>query len=298
MASVPETGDTEQIEKYLLDALGVIRDHALLSAEVNWDAVYAEARETAGRARGYAGTHRLLHRTLRQAGGQHSHLVPPYPIPGRPRPPEVDPKLPEGRITRSAGVIGLPGLSSRRGLPRDYVTTGERLIRELAGARPQGWVVDLRDNHGGNMWPMLAAIAGLLDRGILGYTDRPGGTRVPWLRNRRSISLGREPLARCRARRVRRDGTPVAVLTSERTASAGEAVLIALRSRPPVRTFGTATAGLTTSNGTHLLRDGTRLVISTGYLADLDGRRIGGPIQPDQHEADPLAAAVAWASDQ
>jgi carboxyl-terminal processing protease len=296
-----EPRSIEEIEQYALDALGVIRDRALFSADVDWDAVYAEARETAGNARSYAGTHRLLHRTLRQAGGRHSHLVPPYPIPGRPQPPETEPKLPEGRRSGAVGVISLPELPRRLRQPHDYVTAGERLISELARDRPRGWVVDLRDNNGGNMWPMLAAVAGLLDPGVLGYMDRPGATPVPWQLNQRSVSLGRRALARCQARRVRRDGMPLAVLISERTASSGEAVLIALRSRPPVRTFGTATAGLTTSNGTHALRDGTRLIISRGYMADVAGRRIDGPIQPDElvaDEDDPLAAAAEWISGQ
>jgi carboxyl-terminal processing protease len=299
-ASLPEPGDAVQISRYLLDALGTIRHHALFSAAVDWDEVCAEARETAARAGSYADTHQLLRRVLKQAGGRHSHLIPPRPVPGGPGPPAGNPELPEGLITGAAGVLSLPRLSRRANLSRDFITTGERVIRELAGARPRGWVVDLRDNTGGDMWPMLAAVAGLLDPGVLGYFDRPG-VRRPWLRNRRSVSLGAGHMARCRARRVRGRGVPVAVLTSARTASAGEAVLVALRSRPPVRTFGAATAGFTTGNATHLLPDGASLAISTSYYADAAGQVIDGPVQPDElieADADPMAAALAWVSAQ
>jgi hypothetical protein len=64
-----------RVEKYLADALKVIQREALYSASVDWDAVHAEARETVAQARSYAGTHRLLYRVLKQAGGDHSHMV-------------------------------------------------------------------------------------------------------------------------------------------------------------------------------------------------------------------------------
>jgi len=49
----------------------------------------------------------------------------------------------------------------------------------------------------------------------------------------------------------------VAVLTSGRTASAGEAVAIAFQGQPGVRLIGAPTAGFTTGNRTHIMRDGT-----------------------------------------
>ena len=36
-----------------------------------------------------------------------------------------------------------------------------------------GWIVDLRGNGGGNMWPMLAGIGPILGEGIAGYFIDP-----------------------------------------------------------------------------------------------------------------------------
>lgn len=288
-----------QVEKYLDDALELIRAKALYSATVDWDAVHAEARETAARARSYAGTHRLLHRVLKQAGGDHSHMSLPYRIPGTPERPVVgtataspaSAPLPEGKLVERSAYVTVPRLSRRSGGPllaHRYATTGSRLVRVLAAGRPNGWIVDLRENTGGSMWPMLAAVAGLLDRGPLGHFLLPDGRKQAWNLNRRYISLDHRAIARVHGRQHRRDRTPIAILISSRTASAGEAVLVALQAQSPTRTFGAATAGMTTGNITRVLADGTRLMISTCHYADSAGRLITGSIQPDE-PADPGA---------
>ncbi len=303
-----------QIEKYLADALRVIQRKALYSASVDWDAVHAEARETAARTRSYAGTHRLLYRALKQAGGKHSHMALSYRLPGAveraaaasagtaPADGSGSPPLPEGMLIEGAAYLSLPRLSRSSGGPllaRRYATAGSRLVGRLAVPQPHGWIVDLRQNTGGNMWPMIAAVAGLLDRGVLGHFLLPDGQRQAWSLNRSHISLAGKPVARSHGRPHRRDRAPLAVLISARTASAGEAALVALQAQSPTRTFGTATAGMTTGNITHVLPDGTRLIISTCHYADSAGQLISGPIQPDE-PADPsnhqnaLTQALTW----
>jgi carboxyl-terminal processing protease len=303
-----------KIEKYLDEALRVIQRKALYSASVDWEAVHAEASETAARSRSYAGTHRLLYRVLREAGGKHSHMALSYRLPGdaeraaaagagtTPAEGSGSPLLPQGRLVEGAAYLSLPRLSRTSGGPllaRRYVTAGSRLVGGLAAPRPRGWIVDLRENTGGNMWPMIAAVAGLLDRGVLGHFLLPDGQSRAWWLRRRYISLGDKPMARVHGRPHRRDQAPLAVLISARTASAGEAALVALQTQSPTRTFGTATAGMTTGNITHMLPDGTRLMISTCHYADAAGQLISGSIQPDEpaspgNDDNALAQALAW----
>lgn len=203
-------------------------------------------------------------------------------------------------------VLRIPAFSGDRPLARRYGAAGRAVVRRLAAAGPHGWVVDLRDNGGGSMWPMLAGIGGLLVPGVLGYFAEPGGRRQEWrcrryfsLGHQRYLSLDGQPVTWLpRPRRGRRQ--PVAVLTSARTASAGEAVLVAVRSQPAVRTFGEPTVGMTTANRVFTLGDGTRLVVSFAFYADAAGRLLDGPVVPDQAEAagDAMAAALAWIGDR
>ena len=93
-------------------------------------------------------------------------------------------------------------------------------------------------------------------------------------------------------------------LIGHRTASAGEALLTAFLQRPNSATFGTSTAGLTTSVYDGLWPDGSSLAISAGRYADRRGQVIQGKIYPDHavatidstDEDSVLAAAKSWIS--
>jgi len=42
-----------------------------------------------------------------------------------------------------------------------------------------GWIVDLRGNGGGNMWPMIAGVGPVLGEGVIGYFMTPPGRPAP-----------------------------------------------------------------------------------------------------------------------
>ncbi|GAB3841141.1 S41 family peptidase [Dactylosporangium cerinum] len=166
-------------------------------------------------------------------------------------------------------------------------------MRDLAAAGPSGWVVDLRGNQGGNMWPMLGVIGSLLPDGVLGYFVPPTGPDQVWRLRQGRVLLDSRTMARTVA--PHHPGGPVAVLTDGGTGSSGEAVAVAFRGRPDVRTFGSETAGMTSANEIHPLRDGARLSVTVAWFADHHHTVCRGPLQPDESGGtDPLAAAVDW----
>lgn len=76
-----------------------------------------------------------------------------------------------------ASAIVLPGLVTGDDptAAERYITAGWALLDEQAC----GWIVDLRGNGGGNLFPMLVAIAPLLGPGpTVGYRRRDGTTDV------------------------------------------------------------------------------------------------------------------------
>jgi carboxyl-terminal processing protease len=297
----------------VVDALGLIRRTAVFSDAVDWEAVRREAEAVLGDARGFADTHAFLAAVLQRAGGRHSALVPPgAPASRRPpgRPGSQSPAhaalkvvVPTGGVMDAAGYpvgyLRLPRLPEGWGRARRYTVVGGTVLNELAAARPRGWIVDLRANIGGNMWPMLAVVAPLLPDGVLGHFVLPDGRHLTWSSERGRVRLGGRRLARSRGPAAHDGPHPVAVLTSKYTASAGEAVAVALSARPGVRLIGTPTAGFTTGNRTHLLRDGTRLRISGSHYADRHRRLVNGPVPVDEHlprndRAAALGAALSW----
>ena len=291
-----------------MGALDQIERTALFSDAVDWVAVRREAESTLSRARSYADTHAYLAEVLTQAGGRHSHLIPAGARRGvsAEAAEALGPPLPTGRLLQAAGqppvgYLKLPRLSGGRREARDYVAAGAKLLDSLAASepKPHGWIVDLRYNVGGNMWPMIAVAAPLLPDGVLGRFVLADGNILDWSMDRGHALLGRKVMSRSRSALPRLTGAPIAVLTSRFTASAGEAVVVAFRGQPGVRIFGAPTAGFTTGNCTRVLRDGSRLVITMSHYADRTGERFDGPIPVDQLIIDNspdarVLAALAW----
>ncbi|NUP53135.1 MAG: hypothetical protein HOW97_38310 [Catenulispora sp.] len=290
----------------MADALHEIRTTALFTSDVAWDDVEQEAQAVLDAADTYADTHTFLASVLHQAGGRHSHLTPP-PTSAASRQRNVrvterlGPPTPTGHLIDQDSVawLRLPRLPDGRQAARRYLADGTAVMTGLVAARPRGWIVDLRANIGGGMWPMLAVAAPLLPEGVLGHFLSPDGRVQTWSAHRGRIKLDRKTMARDRTRR-RPDGhPPIAVLTTSHTASAGEAVALAFRAQPRARLIGAPTAGMTTGNRTHVLSDGTRLRISVAHYADHDRALIQGPVPVDQHLTDnsrdvALSAALAW----
>lgn len=161
-----------------------------------------------------------------------------------------------------------------------------------------GWVVDLRGNGGGNMWPMIAGVGPLLGEGPLGYFIGPTGAETLWeYRNGASLSGGVAVARVTTPYRVRRDPPRVAVLSDNGIASSGEATLIAFRQRPNTRSFGDATCGLSTANATYPLGDGGTLTLTTSVMADRLRTPFGDSIPPDEtftNQTQAVQRAIAW----
>lgn len=200
--------------------------------------------------------------------------------------------------------ILLPGVMGSAELCQEYALAVHGLLRALEAAQPCGWVVDLRQNNGGNMWPMLAGVGPLLGEGEVGAFDYPDGQHDPWSYANGQASCGDEvviAIDRALVNAPLKLLPPVAVLTSRVTASSGEAMAVAFRGRPDARSFGTETAGLSTANLGFPLADGAVLSLTVARIADRTGTVHDGPIAPDEVVNAPkglpdqaLEAAVAW----
>ena len=74
----------------------------------------------------------------------------------------------------------------------------------------------------------------------------------------------------------------MAVLTDNRTASSGEAIVIAFRKRPLTRSFGTPTYGVSTANRGFVLSDSATIYLTVSTMADRNGNQYGYKINPDE----------------
>jgi hypothetical protein len=167
-----------------------------------------------------------------------------------------------------------------------YVDDTRRALAALP-KRTCGTIVDMRTAYGGPVGPLLEVIAAAIPRGhfVVRYVERDGRT------DEYHIDDGamRVEHATLTTRVSLRDGGPVAVLTGPMTASAGEAVALALTGTPLRRTFGLPTSGQ--SSGTIPIALPVRgyLLVAIAASVDAAGELHTGPLPVDVE-----VSGVAW----
>ena len=272
-------------------AIGIVRKNAWTRDNVDWTVVEPEVRMLAGGAEKSAEVYPAIQYLLTSLNDRHSFLMPPaattaFRTGGTANPP-IDVKALGDRI----GYLNVPGYSGGEAAAmRDFATKAHEQIAATVDRAGCGWIVDLRGNTGGNMWPMLAGLKPFLGDEPLGTFVRRESTSPPW---KAGDAVGVEPPAPLRAL----EGAWVAVLTGPRTGSSGEAVTIAFKGRPRTRSFGQPTTGLSSANGTFPLPDGAMILLTTAIEADRTGKQYGEKVDPDEIVPAPGSAPASSSSD-
>jgi len=278
--------------RYVRYALSVIEDNAFVRAELDWPDYRAAVIRQARGAVTVEDSYLALRYALGALGDGHSHFMTAEDMTtlaeapvgnARTGRPPIAPRweLLEGSI----GYLRLPGFAGGSHMDRVEFAEGlQDVIAELDASAVCGWIVDLRDNSGGNLWPMVAGLGPLLGDGEVGASVRPDGERRRFWYDSGRAGLGDYVQLRVRGQpyRVRRANAPVAVLTDDETASAAEILAAAFAARPRTRSFGEETRGATTGTRTFLLSDGAAIILAVASTSDRNGHIYSGPIPPDE----------------
>jgi carboxyl-terminal processing protease len=296
-AQTPDASPTAEIDPaaYLTMALDYIEANAYFSNQIDWPRMREEAQRRVEGATTTADTYDAIAYVLREAGGIHSRLVEPMLISQMAHDSPEAP-LPEGQRIGDVGYLLLPPADFGEEYPQRYADTALDVIRNIDQQPTCGWVIDLRDNSGGNMWPMLAGVEPLLGQHEAGAFVTAAGERQPWLIREGQAIRSEEAVTSMDTYDLQQPDPPVAVITGPRTASAGEAVVVAFRGRDDTRSFGAPTRGFPTANMTQIMPDGAALAVTVALMADRTGQSYDAAIQPDQPVEDDYAlqAALTW----
>lgn len=281
----------DSIQQYVSKALDIMKHKSVNKSKVNWEELSRTTLEDASHARTVKETYPVLIKALQSLGDSHSRFYPAeevrqytlgYKATGQEF-PVIESKLLENKYA----YISLPGIGS---FNKDdwnlYINNFYAKVNELQKQKPKGWIVDLRDNYGGMLYPMYAAAAPFFDRkNIVGTKDAEG--TIEYF-NYRDGKFYEGPTAtqsfQLKEKQPQQIKTPVAILVNKVTGSSAEFITAAFAGQKNVKLIGVNTQGLTSGNQEYKLSDGSFLVLTIGNIVDRTGKEyriIGEGIAPD-----------------
>ena len=155
------------------------------------------------------------------------------------------------------GIINIPTLRTDVNqvdaiLHEEWVIEVNNKIESMAPKVTDGWIIDLTQNAGGNMYPMLAALSSFYNEPILGgfysvIASKPEKTVLSF--DGKSFKFnGQDFFTYKTTFKMNQNKLPVIVLIGKNTASSGEFVALALKRQKHVIIAGQESQGLATAN--------------------------------------------------
>jgi hypothetical protein len=296
--------ESSQIAKdYLSEILQVMKEHAVTRYDVDWGDLETRVSTLSANAKNIQETYPAITKALELLNTNHSSL---YSASG-----EIlayysaikceFPTVIKNPLIDNIGYISVDKFNSQDEASQvNYATSLQKQIANQDNADLIGWIVDLRNNTGGNMFPMIAGVGPLLGDNIHGFFFDANEETIRWGYENGYAYLGEDIIVTVNTPYILLNPLPkIAVLSSRRLASSGEATLIAFKKKSNVRVFGTDSCGLSTGNKGFTLSDGSMLILTTSIMADSDQQKYGGRVPVDQKESpeEVLAKAIEWLQD-
>ena len=282
-------GMSEGAASYLNRALDIMQKHSVNRKKIDWPALRRRAIRNAGNAKTPKDTYDAIEVALYNLGDHHSSFFSPGSSPLSPTQSgntsdETFTKPTGKKLAGEIGYVSIPSFEGKGAYATRFADALQGAVKRADGGGVCGWIVDLRGNPGGNMWPMLAGIGPVLGEGQVGTFVGPDGKRERWYYAGGASRLDGHVETRVGggAYQLHHPHPPVAVLIGSGTASSGEAIAVAFRGRKDTRFFGYPTRGVPTANDVFRLPDGAGLLLTVAADADREGRTYWAPINPDE----------------
>lgn len=273
-------------KQYVADAVQKM-DNGIYATGDEWAKARADALERAKTIDAYEAAYPILEDALFVAGGKHSEIVSK----------EVQDEdvakqeMPTISLNQNGILIlKLPAYTPISGIGQEYADTVIQFIQEHRD-QIQAVILDIRDNTGGDMGPMIAAVSSFLPDGDVMYFNTRGNKSPVSLTDGQVTGGG----SSVKVENVKLEGIPVAILQNELTASSGETILLAFRGLENVKTFGKPSAGYCSCNTVFFLYDGAMMQLTVGTDVARTGEEFcDDPILPDVESENPEQDAMEW----
>ncbi|MFD2783868.1 S41 family peptidase [Hymenobacter rubripertinctus] len=286
------------VREYLEEVVGIMQANFINRATINWVVFKQNLLAQASGAQTIEQAYPAVEFAVVALGDKHTQFYGARPVKGLEMPPANQPPLyPDEPVPGDIGYIRIPWVVGSQEKLDAYIATVQAHIKALDKPALKGWIVDLRGNMGGNMWPMLVGAGPILGDDTLGYCIDANNTKTAWRYEKGKALLDGDIQAETANYYTLKSANPVvAVLTDTLTASSGEAVAVAFKARKHTRSFGTGTCGVSTSRSHFYLSDGSVILLTTAVFADRRLVRYGHSLAPDVslRPIDVVPRAIRW----
>ncbi len=294
-----KTSNTNNIspkaEKYLKEVMSLLKKESVNRHKINWDNFENEVFRVAQNSQTIKDTYPAVNYAVAQLKDNHSYFAQAIQeeenSEEKPLPTLEDEKPPAG-----IGYIRIPFCMGDERQTEQYIKFITDKIYQQNSPQIKGWIIDLRDNFGGNMWPMMAAVGSFLNTGTQGYFIDADDKAVEWRFDSGKVYADTVMLAENKHSIDLFGKNRIAVLINNKTASSGEAMAVLFKGYSSVKIFGISTFGVSTGCESFPLSDGSRINLATSIFADRNRRKYGTSIVPDFScsEKETLSTAINW----
>lgn len=158
-------------------------------------------------------------------------------------------------------------------------------INKVNSAKIKAWIIDLRVNTGGNMYPILLGLKEFIGSGDIvfgGFRNSKGESSGKWeIKEGKMLIDGIELVRKTQLKIPIKQDIPIVILTSCYTASAGEMTAISLIGRKNTFVVGEPTADYTTAVQGFEINKDAGLNLSTDYVVDRNSKVYTNNVHPD-----------------
>ncbi|HEY5367610.1 MAG TPA: S41 family peptidase [Hanamia sp.] len=269
-----------------LEVSNIIKSKSLFSDSLNWNQIN-DSLSLLPFGKNDTENNQLIFKfftnKLRKAGDKHSFFLTQAQMKSIMK-TNPEPMEPEGKyLGDGIGLIKVPHyapFASPDLTQSDFANDIRFQIKRIDTQNEiNSWIVDLRGNTGGDMWPILGGLNALIKDGIVGYfVNTKKHNEFAWESNNGEIAFTHVSI---NTYKVKRLPLKIAILIDSKTASTGEMTAISFIGLPNVKVFGQPSAGFVTANASTNLSDGTVLSLAGLNVADRTHKIYSDKIIPD-----------------
>ena len=278
----------DSIANFYNDFISNLKSDYLKRKDVRWDEIESYAIENAIKSKSFDESLKITTLVFDTIGCNHCHLFSENGSYGSTLNKsltqddfskefilkyESQPPLEVKLINENIGYIQMPAMLmidlTQDSLNKETQKMYDKIAALAKKNRPVGWIVDLRFNTGGNVYPMLASLHYLLGNSVV-YKEQDANGNISKSNTLKDGSFYSGDKLEAKAEITMEPDleVPVAIITGKMTGSSGEDIAVAFKNRENTVFIGEKSYGLLTGNDLVELPYDTKLALTICYIVD------------------------------